>query len=548
MSESAARTIIIWSPDWPVTAAELAGELHGTTGQAGRPAWMVGKSGPVAVLSANRVVACSASARADGVRRGLRKREAQARCPELTVLRHDPDRDARMFEPVAAAVESCAPGVDVLRPGLVAVAARGPARYYGGDSAAAARLVTAVTAAVGVAVRAGIADGVLAARLAAQSRFGDSRPEPVLVPVGASAGYLAEHPIGVIDRPELTDLLRRLGIRTLGAFAALSARDVTGRFGADGAAAHRLARGLDLLPLAARAPAPETVVRTAFDPPVRRVDTAAFAARSLAVAFCDGLIDRGLGCLRLAITARTTDGTELSRSWRHDGALSASAVADRVRWQLDGWLTARAAAPGADPDDDPDTGIAELALIPDQVVSWSGQQLGLWGGTGEADERADVALTRVQGLLGPGGVVTAVPDGGRDPGERIHLVPWGDPREPARAAPLGPDDPRGASAPWPGALPAPSPATVLTRPVEVQVADACGAPVGVTGRYAVTAAPTFLGQDRIDRWSGPWPVDERWWDPATARRRARFQVMTADGIARLLVLEGGRWWVEAVYD
>jgi protein ImuB len=43
-------------------------------------------------------------------------------------------------------------------------------------------------------------------------------------------------------------------------------------------------------------------------------------------------------------------------------------------------------------------------------------------------------------------------------------------------------------------------------------------------------------------------VDERWWDPATARRRARIQVVLAGGEAHLLGLEGGRWELEATYD
>jgi protein ImuB len=49
-------------------------------------------------------------------------------------------------------------------------------------------------------------------------------------------------------------------------------------------------------------------------------------------------------------------------------------------------------------------------------------------------------------------------------------------------------------------------------------------------------------------WAGPWPVDERWWDPTDHRRLARFQVVTEDGTARLLILDGGRWFVDAVYD
>ncbi len=49
-------------------------------------------------------------------------------------------------------------------------------------------------------------------------------------------------------------------------------------------------------------------------------------------------------------------------------------------------------------------------------------------------------------------------------------------------------------------------------------------------------------------WAGPWPVDERWWAPAEARRRARFQVRLADGSALLLAVESGQWLVEAIYD
>ncbi|MGZ4521424.1 MAG: Y-family DNA polymerase, partial [Mycobacteriaceae bacterium] len=65
------RTLALWCPDWPAVTAAVA---------AGLPA-----DRPVAVVSANRVVACTAGARAEGVRRGLRRREAQGRCPELHV-------------------------------------------------------------------------------------------------------------------------------------------------------------------------------------------------------------------------------------------------------------------------------------------------------------------------------------------------------------------------------------------------------------------------------------------------------------------------------
>ena len=109
------------------------------------------------------------------------------------------------------------------------------------------------------------------------------------------------------------------------------------------------------------------------------------------------------------------------------------------------------------------------------------------------------------------------------------------------------------SEPWPGTLPVPSPATVPSFDVTVTVVDALGKPVRVSGRGDVSNAPAHLtignhAPLRIVAWSGPWPVDERWWDDAGHRRTARFQVVTNDGIARLVSLEGGQWKLAAVYD
>src|SRR3982750_1872834 len=135
--------MLVWCPDWPVIAAEI---VEGVVA-----------AGPVVVLHGNRVVACSETARLEGVRRGLRRREAQSRCPQVVVVEHDPARDARAFEPVVAAVEELAPGGEVLRPGVwvrrpggCAFAARGPAGYYGSEPAAAERIIehAALTCAV----------------------------------------------------------------------------------------------------------------------------------------------------------------------------------------------------------------------------------------------------------------------------------------------------------------------------------------------------------------------------------------------------------------
>jgi protein ImuB len=77
--------------------------------------------------------------------------------------------------------------------------------------------------------------------------------------------------------------------------------------------------------------------------------------------------------------------------------------------------------------------------------------------------------------------------------------------------------------------------------------------VTVDGRSLLSAPPSRLrvgggGWVAIAAWAGPWPVDERWWDPGAHRRLVRLQVTTGEGAARLLKLTGGRWWVEATYD
>ncbi|OZV84674.1 hypothetical protein CA850_02220 [Micromonospora echinospora] len=585
----ATRTLLLWCPDWPVVAAEIVEGVPAT--------------GPVVVLHANRVVACSERARADGIRRGLRKREAQGRCPGLTVVDYDPARDTRAFEPVVAAVEDLVAGVEVVRPGACAVAARGPTRYFGGEEAAAERIIEHVAQTCAVESQVGIADGVFAAGLAA--RTGQ------VVPPDGTPGFLAALPVEALGRPALADLLRRLGIRTLGDFAALPAGDVLARFGFDAALAHRLAAGRDHRPIAVRVPPAELTVSADYDEPLDRVDAAAFAARALAERLHDRLAAHGLACTRLGVEAVTAHGQELHRVWRHDGLLTATAIADRLRWQLDGWLSGGPGRPGG-----PTAGIIRLRLVPDGVLAQVGLQPGLWGATGEEREQAHRALSRVQGLLGPESVVTAVLGGGRSPADQVRLVPWGDERLPARpgepgwpaadrptgsagstgsgpagaavpgsggsASPVGVPVPvpagqvgrrsdsgsrsKGRRAgpgsatptrpelpPWPGRLPPPAPAVVLPAPLAATVHGATGEPVGVSARLQLTAAPARVAVGsappvEVVGWAGPWPVDERWWAPTEARRAARFQVLLADGGALLLAVEAGQWLVEAIYD
>lgn len=543
------RTAALWVPDWPVVAAMVAGQVE--------------PHRPAAVHDGRRVTTVSALARADGVRRGMRRRQAQECCPGLELLTVDEGRDARTFEPVAAAAETVVAGLEIARPGLLLLPAGGASRYHGSEQALAERLVATVADATGHECQVGVADGLLAAVLAARSSQ--------VVPAGTAREFLAGVAVddlvhaalgerAVAEVAELVDLLHRLGLRTLGELTALPAPDVEARFGGLGAWAHRLARGEDVRPPARRRLEPDVAVECELDPPAERVDAASFAARRLAEQLQSMMLERSASCGRLRITARTEAGEELVRTWRTDagglGGLSAARITDRVRWQLEGWLSG-----GGRPGQGRDAGarapepsaLVRLGIAAEEVAPAGAEQGRLWGGASGGDLRAHRALLRVQGLLGGDGVLVATIQGGRDVRDQVHLVPWGD----ARATP------RAADRPWPGRLPEPAPATVPAEPVAVEVLDAAGRPVRVDARLAMSADPALVrwserpdapsvpgvdaGTYRVVGWAGPWPMVERWWSDAP-RRRVHLQVALDGGRALLLSCTQGAWACEALYD
>jgi protein ImuB len=473
-----------------------------------------------------------------GASQPLQRRVLVLRCPDLLDAASMAAEDsgggavARSFERVVALVEEFCPQVEVLRPGACAIAARSPARYFGGEADLARKLAEAVTLG-GFKCQVGIADGLFAAELAAQAG-----PTGLLIPPGETAQFLAQLSVAVLDMPELCELLPRLGIETLGQLAALPSAEAASRFGPQGALACRLARGLSPRPLIPRPPAADLSVQMEFDPPADQSEPVIFAAKTLADQMHDRLAAGGFACVRVQVLVRCGDGKEFSRLWRHDGLLSALAVAERVRWQLDGWRSSGGSGPSSETTA---SGITLLRLIPDQLVRATGRQMALWGDSVISDRVARAAI-RVQAMLGHDAVTRPVLAGGRRPAEQVLLVPFGDAAVTKRPA----------DRPWPGQIPAPAPATVYPVPLAAGVTDSRGELVTVTGRAELSGSPAWLATENgaaraISCWAGPWPVTERWWDPLTARRQARFQLVTEDG-AWLAVVQEGRWLIEASYD
>jgi protein ImuB len=75
----------------------------------------------------------------------------------------------------------------------------------------------------------------------------------------------------------------------------------------------------------------------------------------------------------------------------------------------------------------------------------------------------------------------------------------------------------------------------------------------VSGRGIMIAEPAWLALARqaplaIQGWSGPWLLDECWWQPERRRRQVRMQLVLADGRAIVATCQQGQWAIVASYD
>ena len=485
-----ARILCIWFPDWPLRRPDTPTD---------RPAQVVDASGTV--------IAVTGDAHALGARVGIHRREAEALAPAALTLVSDPGAEAVAFEPVALAIEDLVPRMEMVSPGLVYLPTAGAVRYYGSEDTLVGKVVAAVEA-MAPGGRFGLADGPFAARMAAERAVAG----PVIV--ADTAAFLAGLDIAAVGVAELVDTFRWLGIGTLGDLAGLPREAVASRFGPIVLEAHRIASGEDRV-VHPRRIGEEVVVEERFDPPLDDVERAAFAARALAGRLLEAVAPTGAMPHRVEVEAEAATGVIRARTWRSSHPFSEVELAERVRWQLRAWVES-GGVPG---------GVVRLRLVPADL-SDRGRQLRL-GEDAASESDARRALSRAQGLVGPDAVLQAIPQGGRDPGERVQWHRWGE--EPEAAA----LDPK---APWPGRLPEPSPALVPPDPRPFEIEWDGGFPTRV--RLGSRWEPV-LG------WAGPWRQTGRWWEGEAAADR--YQVVTSAG-AFLCEVREGRCWLVGVYD
>jgi protein ImuB len=489
------RTLCIWYPEWALRRSDAPQD---------DPCQIVGEDG--------LVVAVNQAAGSSGVRIGMRRSEAEGICPTVVSLDRDPGIEMAAFEAVVITVEDLVPRVEVVEPGLVMVPVAGAMAYYGGEGALVERVVAGLENLTGSGFRIGLAAGPFASREAAKQATGDP---PVFV-VEDDAAFLASLDVASVGREELVATFRWLGITTLGELAGLPRGAIVSRFGRDGLEAHRRAAGEDHVVVPRDLP-PDLVVEERFSPPLNDMERAVFASSALANRLIGALAPHGIAPHRVRVEAEAADGTIRSRTWRSADPFDDTTLADRIRWQLRAWVEGAGAGIRG--------GLVAIRIEPADL-SGEGRQLAIDEDARSAAETIR-ALSEVQAIVGPDGLLQASPQGGRDPGERVAWRRWGEePSAPKR-------DP---DAPWPGRLPAPSPSLVPPGPQPFPVEWDGGMPSRVR-----------LGNrwEPVLSWAGPWRKMGRWWEGESPADR--YQIVTSAG-AFLCEVRENETWLTGIYD
>ncbi len=291
----------VWIPLFPLRCEEARhGELAGF---------------PTALLAPDttrKLWQVSSPARHTGVKPGMTVSQAIGLCPTLHLIEPDPVHYDEQFAQLLAALSEVSPIVEAAELGLAYVGVDGLQGIFGSPDKIIEAIRQNVRPSDRPTVRLGWGVGKFTAWVAA-SRAKPS--EAVVVPLGHERSFLASQPIAVLPLDADTHhRLRRLGIRTLGALAALPEAAITAQFGATGKRLWQLAAGRVIEPVQGRvAPEPIAAALSFFSP---------VGERELLVHALDQLIARAL---------------------KHPRRIGWRVYALRVRAEIEGggsWLTA----------------------------------------------------------------------------------------------------------------------------------------------------------------------------------------------------------------
>jgi DNA polymerase-4/protein ImuB len=186
-------------------------------------------------------------------------------CPTLRLIEPDPVHYDERFADLLSTLAEVSPVVEAAELGLAYVGVDGLQGIYG----SAERIIEALRQAVRSTDRSNVRLGWGVGKFTAWVAASRAKPsEAVVIPLGHERSFLASQPIAVLPLDSDTHhRLRRLGIRTLGALAALPEAAITAQFGAMGKRLWQLAAGRVVEPVTGRiAPEPIRAALSFFTP------------------------------------------------------------------------------------------------------------------------------------------------------------------------------------------------------------------------------------------------------------------------------------------
>ena len=386
---------------------------------------------PIALADEGRLRAVTAAAGRARVRAGMTPAEARAICAALEIVAWDEVVLEGAITRATAAFLIASPQVTPVAgaPGMWWVGAGG-LDGIGGERSLVRTLVR-VAQLWHPRPRVAVASSCVAARAATWGDVGEgvarraypNRAHPhrgpagsgedddaaalaFIVPRGGCAAYLAPAPLSFVPMDsELRSSLAALGLRTVGAFAALEIAEVERRWGRDGIAAWRLASGEDpRRPVLTRADA-ERCVSVELATPAASMEPVLFLVRAALDRLVCGLIEDGRAAAAVAITLTLDDGRgalpsggvphTITREVRPARALARVApLFERCRSLLDRWTLS---AP-----------VCGVAVTITATGPLGGEQGSLLDAAWRDPAAAEAALERLRAELGPNVVVRPV--------------------------------------------------------------------------------------------------------------------------------------------
>src|SRR6202048_2411672 len=332
--------------------------------------------GPVVVGEwEEHVIAASEEALPFGVLPGMPLRHAEHLCPQATFLAPHPEAAIRLRELIASALYDLAPLVEVRVEGIAWLDVSGVVTSGASIREARRRLRTAI----GREPRLGLAPGPFSARVAAAR----ARPGR-LIQGGDARAFLA--PLSSRELPldaEQLERLELLGLRTLGAVAAMGPRELESQLGRDGRHAVLLARGLEPDELSPWRPPLFTSLHRQFESPGEDREAWLFVSRALCGDLADELGLRGAGAKHVRARLVFEEGLSEQRDSVVRHPLSSAA---ELFGLIGSWIK----------EWQPRAPITELWIELPVLEAAGRRQLRLWAGGDGNSEEVIAAFERLQ--------------------------------------------------------------------------------------------------------------------------------------------------------